>query len=68
MSKRSGLLNSLFFLIFGLLALTTAMRSPGFAQIRPVDLVRLLAAGVLFGLALGFFVVWLRRGTFPPRD
>lgn len=68
MPKRSGLFSSLMALIFALSAFTTAMRSPGVAQLRSVDLVLLLVSGVLFGLSLGFFVVWLRRGTFPARD
>jgi hypothetical protein len=47
-------------LIVGLCSLaTTVMRRPRFANIHIVDVLELLAAGIMFGLALKALAMWI---------
>jgi hypothetical protein len=48
-------------LLFGLLSLFNMIGKPSFAAIRGVDVVRLIATGMCFGVALATLVVFLRR-------
>ena len=48
-------------LLFGLLSLFNMISKPGFATIRVVDVVQLIATGMCFGVALATLVVFVRR-------
>jgi hypothetical protein len=48
-----------FPLVLGAISLATVMRRPRFASIHNVDVLELIAAGVLFGLALRAFAMWM---------
>jgi len=48
-----------FPLIVGLFSLTMGMRRPRFASIHPVDILELIASGIMFGLALRALAMWM---------
>ena len=46
-------------LVLGIASLAIVMRRPRFATIEKVDALELIAAGVMFGLAVRSFAMWL---------
>lgn len=48
-----------FPLIFGAISLAAVMRRPRFASIYTVDVLELIAAGLMFGLALRALAMWM---------
>ena len=48
-----------FPLVIGAFSLATVMRRPRFAAVHTVDAIELVAAGVMFGLALRAFAMWI---------
>ncbi len=48
-----------FPLVVGVFSLTVVIRRPRFASIHTVDVLELVAAGIMFGLALRAFAVWI---------
>jgi hypothetical protein len=48
-----------FPLIVGLFSLATVMRRPRFASIHTVDVLELIAAGIMLGLALRALAMWM---------
>ena len=48
-----------FPLALGVFALATVMQRPRFASIHTVDALELIAAGIMFGLALRAFAMWM---------
>jgi hypothetical protein len=49
----------IFPLVLGMISLTVVMRRPRFASIQSVDVLELIAAGVMFGLALRALAMWM---------
>lgn len=61
MTKRERLVASIFTpLLIGCIGLFNFMSEPRFASIRTVDVVRLIAFGMCFGVALVSFLILLR--------
>ena len=54
-----------FPLIVGGVSLATVVHRPRFASIHTVDALELIAAGVMFGLALRAFAMWLHDRLRP---
>ena len=54
-----------FPLIVGVISLATVIRRPGFANIASVDVLELIAAGAMFGLALRAFAMWIHDRRKP---
>jgi len=54
-----------FPLILGLISLATVIRRPRFASFHTVDVLELIAAGVMFGLALRAFAMWMHDRLNP---
>lgn len=48
-----------FPLLIGTFALATVIRRPRFASVHTVDAIELVAAGVMFGLALRALAMWI---------
>jgi hypothetical protein len=48
-----------FPLILGAFSLATVTRNPRFTNIHTVDVLELIAAGIMFGLALRAFAMWM---------
>ena len=48
-----------FPLILGVFSLATVTRRPRFTSIHTVDVLELIAAGIMFGLALRAFAMWI---------
>jgi len=48
-----------FPLIIGLFSLAIVMRRPRFASIHTVDILELIASGIMFGLALRALAMWM---------
>jgi hypothetical protein len=46
-------------LVIGIASLTIVMRTPRFANFEHVDVVELIAAGLMFGLALRALAMWI---------
>ena len=56
-------------LVIGIASLTIVMRRPRFATYKSVDVIELIAAGVMFGLALRAFAMWMHdRFNFSRND
>jgi hypothetical protein len=55
-----------FPLIVGVYSLATVMRRPRVASLHTVDVLELIAAGIMFGLALRAWAMWMhdRRKRF----
>jgi hypothetical protein len=49
--------------VLGIISLTIVMRRPRFATIQNVDALELIAAGVMFGLAVRAFAMWMHIKT-----
>jgi hypothetical protein len=45
--------------VLGIASLAIVMRRPRFANIESVDALELIAAGIMFGLAVRAFAMWL---------
>jgi hypothetical protein len=45
--------------VLGIISLTIVMRRPRFANIQSVDVLELIAAGIMFGLALRALAMWM---------
>jgi hypothetical protein len=54
-----------FPLILGVITLAIVMRRPRFASIYTVDVLELISAGVMFGLALRAFAMWMHDRVKP---
>jgi hypothetical protein len=54
-----------FPLVVGLFSLAIVIRRPRFAGIHTVDALELVAAGVMFGLALRAFAMWMHDRLKP---
>jgi hypothetical protein len=54
-----------FPLAVGLISLATVIHRPRFASIHTVDVLELIAAGVMFGLALRAFAMWMHDRIKP---
>jgi hypothetical protein len=54
-----------FPLVVGLFSLAIVVRRPRFAVIHTVDALELVAAGVMFGLALRAFAMWMHDRLKP---
>jgi hypothetical protein len=52
----------IFIAFMGLAAVTNAAGSPGFAALRTVDVVRLMASGMCFGAAVASLVIFFGPG------
>lgn len=48
-----------FPLLVGAIALGTVVTRPRFANVKTVDAIELVAAGMMFGLALRAFAMWI---------
>jgi hypothetical protein len=48
-----------FPLVLGVFSLATVTRRPRFTSIHTVDVLELIAAGIMFGLALRAFAMWM---------
>jgi hypothetical protein len=48
-----------FPLIVGMFSLAAVMRRPRFASLHTVDVLELIAAGIMFGLALRALAMWM---------
>jgi hypothetical protein len=46
-------------MLLGVISLVVVMRRPRFASIHTVDVLELVSAGVMFGLALRAFAMWM---------
>jgi hypothetical protein len=60
MANRRPTWRDIFFpLIIGVISLATVMRRPRFASFHTVDVLELVAAGLMFGLALRALAMWM---------
>jgi hypothetical protein len=54
-----------FPLILGVITLAIVIRRPRFVSIHTVDVLELISAGVMFGLALRAFAMWMHDRVKP---
>ena len=67
MPTRRPTWRDIFFpLVLGTISLTVVMRRPRFASIASVDVIELIAAGVMFGFALRAFAMWIHDRSKHP--
>jgi hypothetical protein len=65
MKNRRGFLRIFFVLIlFGVMNFLGAQSSPGWANIRGVDIVRLIGTGMCFGAAIFSFAIYFHGRRF----
>lgn len=62
-NRRKGIFIPLFLILMGSLALGKVASEPGFATIRAINVVRLIAVGMCYGSAIATFL--LLRGNRP---